>query len=111
MRNRIFYYCFVLGVALLGCGPADDQKIAALAERKLMERKEKFFLERMQECSRRTMSRAQAIADSILRIESKIQKFDSIPVPYDTFKPDRPEIQFPEFVRLERRAADSLSGK
>jgi hypothetical protein len=111
MRQLIFFSWMILGVAMLGCGPGDDQEVNALAEQKLLDRKEKFMAERMQECSRRTMSRAQAIADSILRIESKIQKFDSIPVPYDTFKPERPEIQFPEFVRPVRKSADSLSGK
>ena len=65
--------CDLCGHELAGVGP--NRTIAALAEKKLTERKEKFILERMQECNRRTMSRAQAIADSILRIESKIQKF------------------------------------
>ncbi len=111
MKALNVMFKFAVFIAIAGCGQADERKIAALAEKKLTERKEKFILERMQECNRRTMSRAQAIADSILRIESKIQKFDSIPVPYDTFKPERPEIQFPEFVRPERKLADSLNRK
>lgn len=49
---------------------------------------------------------AQSIADSILRIESKQAKMDSIKVPYDTSRPLQPEVQFPEYKKPKR---DSLN--
>lgn len=76
---------------------------------KLEERKNKFMTERLLECSRKTMNKAQTYADSILRIESKSQKFDSIPVPYDTLKPDKPSITFPPYQKPKSLLYDSLN--
>lgn len=90
------------------CLGEQQDSLDKLIELKLNDRKNKFMLERMADCRRRLMSQAQSTADSIIRLESKIQKFDSIPVPYDTFKPTRPAIAFPEYKSPILEIKDSL---
>ncbi|MBK7810602.1 MAG: hypothetical protein IPI50_05055 [Saprospiraceae bacterium] len=109
MKSTGVFFLWVL--ILFGCGNEQSSRIEEMTQIKLEERKSKFINERMLDCYRKTIGKAQSISDSILRIESKIQKFDSIPVPYDTFKPSKPEIIFPPFIKPKRIDEDTIIKK
>ncbi|MCC6814861.1 MAG: hypothetical protein IT267_00435 [Saprospiraceae bacterium] len=90
----------------LSCTEITSEKVNEEVFRQIEERKSNFIAERIIQCNRTMYQDAQSIADSILRIESKQAKMDSIKVPYDTSRPLQPEVQFPEYKKPKR---DSLN--
>jgi hypothetical protein len=90
------------------CQNVDSDKLDSLVRAKLNERKEKYINERLDVCKRNLMSISQSKVDSILKMESKKSKFDSIHVPYDTLRPLKPEISFPKFIKPNRPIEDSV---
>lgn len=96
-------YKWILFVFLSSCYELSPSKIDEESSRLLEERRQTYLKERMLECTRLLYSQAQTIADSILKIESRNSKLDSITVPHDTLRPSRPEVQFPEYKKPERK--------
>lgn len=82
--------------------------ISAEVQRQFEERKNSLLTERLSQCTRQMYKDAQSLADSILRIESKQSKMDSIKVPYDTLRPIKPDINFPDYKKPTR---DSIIGR
>ncbi|MBK9960262.1 MAG: hypothetical protein IPP06_02670 [Saprospiraceae bacterium] len=103
------YLLFTILILLnFSCQNPDGNKLDSLVQSKLNERKEKYFKEKLDVCRRNLMSISQSKVDSILKMESKKSKFDSISVPYDTFRPIKPEISFPKFNKPNRPKGDTL---
>ena len=88
----------------------DQTRIEAAAKAQLEERQANQLRERMAACTRVIYSEAQGRADSILRIESKEAKLDSITVPHDTMRPARPELDFPEYSAPRRDSTGRRQG-
>ena len=94
-------YCVLLSVIFTSCS-LDTSKIEAQATALLQEKKSKYFKERHDKCLRELSIEAQTIADSILKSISKSIKFDSLKVPIDTLRPEKPNIDFPEYIKPEK---------
>ena len=95
-------------LGLSSCYKLKQEDIDQAVKRQLEERRINFLREKLTICTREVYSKAQTFADSILRIESKQAKMDSILFPHDTLKPTRPEVLFPAYKKPLRKGKDSL---
>lgn len=93
----------LIGILVLSCGQKDQAVLDEVVGKLLSERKKVFLDEQLLQCNRNLYSLAQTTADSMLRIESKALKLDSIKVPHDTLKPIKPEVRFPQYKTPERQ--------
>ncbi|MEP7195173.1 MAG: hypothetical protein ABI851_01550 [Saprospiraceae bacterium] len=104
---------FILAFLLFSsCYQLSQEKIDQATQIQLEERKKNYFTSRLDDCTRNIQKEAQSIADSLLRIESKQSKMDSIRAPHDTLKPMKPELVFPDYKKPTKSKLDSSkSGK
>ncbi len=92
----------ILLLLFCSCYELSPSRIEEETAKLLENRRQTYLNERMLECTRSLYSKAQTIADSILKIESRNSKLDSITVPHDTAKPTKPELMFPAYHKPER---------
>jgi hypothetical protein len=68
----------------------------------LDERKTSFFENKQRECYKQFTREVEGLADSLLMLRTKNTKYDSLTIPYDTLRPIKPEIAFPDYKKPER---------
>ncbi|MEO6190495.1 MAG: hypothetical protein ABIO44_09245 [Saprospiraceae bacterium] len=102
------YIIFLIFLGLSSCYKLKQENIDLAVKQQLEERRTNFLQEKLSICTREIYSKAQTFADSILRIESKQAKLDSILFPHDTLKPSKPEVLFPDYKKPLRKGKDSL---
>ncbi|MBK8485393.1 MAG: hypothetical protein IPL31_13905 [Saprospiraceae bacterium] len=54
------------------------------------------------------MAKIELEADSILIFLSKRVKYDSLTIPYDSIRPVKPDVQFPNYKKPEKPKQDSV---
>ncbi|MBK8450520.1 MAG: hypothetical protein IPL42_11060 [Saprospiraceae bacterium] len=77
-------------------------------EQSLNERRTKFIAEKSEECNKILMAKIELEADSILIFLSKRVKYDSLTIPYDSIRPVKPDVQFPNYKKPEKPKQDSV---
>lgn len=73
-----------------------------LVREKLEALKMQYQNEKVQECDQRIQEKLDHIADSVLIVLSKKIKYDSLTIPYDSIRPEKPDIEFPEYRKPEK---------
>lgn len=92
-----------LGIILfISCLEITPEQVEKEVLRQYEERRATIISDKMSQCQRQLFKDAQTFADSILRIESKQSKMDSIKVPHDTLRPQKPDIKFPDYKKPAR---------
>lgn len=86
-----------IAFSCLSCTGNDSVSIKT--EVKLKELKENYHIKKMEECDKQFELNLNSLADSILIVISKKNKYDSLNIPTDSIRPERPEIEFPEFTK------------
>lgn len=86
-----------IALSCLSCGGNDS--VTLKTEVKLSELKENYRVKKMEECDKQFELNLNALADSILIVLSKKNKYDSLSIPTDSIRPEKPEIEFPEFTK------------
>lgn len=97
--NKIILFIIIIAIQ---CSAPTSADIQNEVNREFNEKKSSLVSERLSQCQRQLYKDAQTIADSVLRIESKQSKMDSIKVPHDTLRPVIPELQFPDYKKPAR---------
>ncbi|HMS30003.1 MAG TPA: hypothetical protein PKD32_09135 [Saprospiraceae bacterium] len=86
---------------IFSCGD-NTREIKELAERKYQEKRAEYFQQKYGNCYRQLLLDAQTQADSILKDISKKIKFDSLRVPTDTMRPEKPDVNFGGYEQPKR---------
>ena len=73
-----------------------------MVNKKLAELRQNFIKEKTLECDKMLMKEIEEKADSILIYLSKRNKYDSLTIPYDSIRPEKPEVIFPEYRKPEK---------
>ncbi len=97
--NKFF---LILTLILFQCSSPSAEDVKNEVDKQYNEKKSNLMMDRISQCQRQLYKDAQTIADSVLRIESKQSKLDSIKVPHDTLRPTKPELQFPDYKKPTR---------
>ena len=79
-----------------------------LVQAKLAELRTKFIEDRKNKCIEELMRTIELESDSILIVLAKQIKYDSLTIPYDSIRPDQPEIIFPKYRKPEKPGEDTL---
>lgn len=98
---------FILLVLFLSCSN-EEMAIATLVNQKLEAKRQKLILEKTQLCDKEVMKLIENLVDSVLIYQSKKIKYDSLTIPYDSIRPSKPEIIFPEYRKPTKPEKDSL---
>lgn len=69
---------------------------------KLEEIRQNFIDAKTKECERMLMIEIEQRADSILISLSKKIKYDSLTIPYDSVRPVKPEVDFPDYKKPQK---------
>ncbi len=98
MKNvHIIVLCFIL----ISC--KDEEKANdEMVKLKLEERRQNFIAEKTDQCTKELMMKIEELADSILIYQSKRTKYDSLTIPYDSIRPEKPEVIFPDYKKPEK---------
>lgn len=99
MNIKIFWIGFLL--IFFACKD-QETRIEELIQEKLAAQQTQFLDEKNLECDKRIQEILDQYADSILIVLSKKIKYDSLTIPYDSIRPEKPEIEFPEYVKPEK---------
>lgn len=70
--------------------------------KKLEEMRQHFIQDKEKECNKMLMQEIEEQADSILIYLSKKVKYDSLTIPYDSIRPEKPAVIFPEYIKPEK---------
>lgn len=79
-----------------------------LVQSRLIELRTKFIEERKTKCIEELMRKIELESDSILIVLAKRIKYDSLTIPYDSIRPELPEISFPEYRKPEKPGSDTI---
>ncbi|MDQ3142504.1 MAG: hypothetical protein M3Q56_09705 [Bacteroidota bacterium] len=102
MTNK---FLLVLSVIFIHCNIEQDIEKRSLEH--LNKRKEEYFQNKLENCKRELMSKAERITDSMMITMSKSIKYDSLTIPTDTTKPIKPEVLFPDYIKPEKPKFDT----
>ncbi len=100
----LFIACCILGISCQSKNELTSDKIQMELDRLRANYKE----ERLMLCKKEMLSQIELEADSILIVLSKRIKYDSLTIPYDSIRPENPQIQFPEYRKPEKPKTDSI---
>ncbi len=90
---------FILLCLLFSFCKDENELTNEMIKQKLEERRTNFIQNKMEECNKELMKEIEELADSILIYQSKRTKYDSLTIPYDSIRPEKPELQFPEYKK------------
>lgn len=91
--------CFVISSALLiliSC-TSPEKQLAQLTQKKLEAQIQQTIASKEQSCNQLISELLDHQADSILVVLSKKIKYDSLTIPHDTLRPEKPDITFPDY--------------
>lgn len=95
---------FCLTMAACAETSVSDQKVQEM----VVEKKRRFFEDKWVECKKNILMEVELLVDSILMQQSKSLKYDSLTIPHDTIRPEKPNVLFPNFEKPVRQDEDSL---
>ncbi|MBK7358422.1 MAG: hypothetical protein IPI45_10195 [Saprospiraceae bacterium] len=98
-------FCVIVG---LGSCKSKQEQTQDLVQTRLTELRKKFIEDRKTKCIEELMHKIELESDSILIVMAKRIKYDSLTIPYDSIRPDQPEITFPEYRKPEKPGLDTL---
>ncbi|MBK8954507.1 MAG: hypothetical protein IPM34_02990 [Saprospiraceae bacterium] len=91
---------FMLSI-LISCKDRDSLTEELVAE-KLSALLTQYNTDKNLECEKYIQDQLDQYADSILIVLSKKIKYDSLTIPYDSIRPEKPMIDFPEYKKPEK---------
>lgn len=91
----------LISLTLLQC-TSHEQQMDQLVQQKLEAQRLQLIADKEQACTQQINSILDHYADSILVVLSKKIKYDSLTIPHDTLRPEKPEIEFPEYQKPEK---------
>ncbi|MCC6754720.1 MAG: diguanylate cyclase [Saprospiraceae bacterium] len=96
MRQALCISFLLLCGTLTSCTREEDV-IARQTEEKLAALVQQFTTKKTEECTRKMQQDIERLADSVLIVLSKRIKYDSLTIPVDSVRPEKPEVSFPEY--------------
>lgn len=79
-----------------------SRKSDIMVQTQLTELRQVFIKEKTMECNKKLMQEIELQADSILIYLSKRTKYDSLRIPHDSIRPEKPSIEFPKYRNPEK---------
>ncbi|MBK6859836.1 MAG: hypothetical protein IPK91_09000 [Saprospiraceae bacterium] len=92
----------------LGSCKSKQEQTQDLVQTRFTELRKKFIEDRKTKCIEELMRKIELESDSILIVLAKRIKYDSLTIPYDSIRPDQPEITFPKYRKPEKPGEDTL---
>jgi hypothetical protein len=80
-------------------------------QKRLGELRIKLIDEKTIQCNKELMQEVETKADSILSYNAKRIKYDSLTIPYDSIRPQKPDVKFPQYkkpVKPKEEKKDTL---
>ncbi|MBP8724959.1 MAG: hypothetical protein KBF37_05780 [Saprospiraceae bacterium] len=96
MKTADFLSVLLLCSIITSC-KQDEDLVARQTEAKLTALVQQFTEKKTEECTRRMQQDIERLADSVLIVLSKRIKYDSLTIPIDSVRPEKPEVSFPEY--------------
>ncbi len=93
-----YLFCILFVLLIFSCTDPKRQT-DILIEAKLNELRQNLIEEKTKACDKQILAEIELMADSILITLSKRIKYDSLTIPYDSIRPAKPEIKFPEYKK------------
>ncbi|MBK9108564.1 MAG: hypothetical protein IPM92_09405 [Saprospiraceae bacterium] len=103
MIDKLYWIGFLM--IFIACKD-QNTRIEELIQEKLAAQQKQFTDEKNLECDKRIQEKLEQYADSILIVLSKKIKYDSLTIPYDSIRPEKPEIEFPEYTKPEKQKGE-----
>jgi hypothetical protein len=97
---KISFFLLIV-VLFLRCKNESEVTVEMVAK-KLDERRREFIKEREEDCHKLLMKEIEEKADSILIYTAKKIKYDSLTIPHDSIRPEKPEVAFPQYKKPEK---------
>lgn len=96
--------CLVISnvfLIIISC-TSPEQQLAQLTQKKLEAQIQQTITSKEQACNQLISELLDHQADSILVVLSKKIKYDSLTIPHDTLRPEKPDITFPDYQKPEK---------